>query len=746
METTACILCECNCGIEVRIEDGHFTRIRGDKNHPGSKGYTCEKALRLDHYQNSRDRLNAPQRRREDGTFEEIDWDTAISEVASKLSGVRDAHGGDSILYYGGGGQGNHLGGAYSTALRAALGSRFRSSALAQEKTGEFWVNHEMFGTGVRGDFEHTEVAVFVGKNPWQSHGIPEARRTLKAIANDPARSMVVIDPRRTETADLADYFLQVKPGTDAFCLATLGAILVEENLFDRSFIRDHTSNSKAAIEALRKVPISDFAGRCGIDEDLLRRTARRVAGASSVAMYEDLGVQQAPHSTLVSYLEKLIWVLTGNFAKPGAQFVPTVLVPFARGNTSRRPSPVTGAKVIGGMIPCNSIADEILTDHPDRFRAMFIESANPVHSLSDSRRMGEALDELDLVVVIDIAMTETARHADYVLPASSQYEKWEATFFNFDFPDNVFQLRAPIVEPLEGTLPEPEIHARIVRELAVLDADLVAGLLATAESDRVKFATDFMAATTADPMIGRMAPILLYETLGQTLPDGAGAAAVLWALAHRCAMTYPKAVGRAGFEGDGLEPGEALFDAMISQRSGVVFTRSDWDEVWSQINTTDGAINLEIPVLIDALDRLHSEPDGLTSSEFPFILAAGERRSFTANTIFRDPDWRKRDRHGALRISAPDAERLGIEDGGRVRVSTGGGTIVTSVEVTDTLQSGHITLPNGFGLDYPDQSGIRSSTGVSVNDLTVTGGRFEDPIAGTPYHKHVPARVEALT
>ena len=176
-----------------------------------------------------------------------------------------------------------------------------------------------------------------------------------------------------------------------------------------------------------------------------------------------------------------------------------------------------------------------------------------------------------------------------------------------------------------------------------------------------------------------------------------------------------------------------------------MVFTRSDWDEVWSQIGTADGAINLEIPVLIDALGQLPSEPAGLTSDEFPFILAAGERRSFTANTIFRDPDWRKRDRDGALRMSAPDADRLGIEDGGRVRVSTGGGTIETSVEITDTLKSGHITLPNGFGLDYPDESGIRSSTGVSVNDLTMTGGRFEDPIAGTPYHKHVPARVEAL-
>ena len=744
METTACILCECNCGIEVRVEDGLFTRIRGDKSHPGSKGYTCEKALRLDHYQNSRDRLTSPLRRRSDVTYEEVDWETAISEVAAGLASVRDNQGGDSILYYGGGGQGNHLGGGYSTGLRAVLGSRFRSSALAQEKTGEFMVNHEMIGNGVRGDFEHTEVAVFVGKNPWHSHGIAEARRVLKAIANDPARSMVVIDPRRTETADLADYFLQVRPGTDAFCIAAIGGILIEEGLVDNQFVQEYTTGAEAVVEALSKVPIAEFAGRCDVPEDLLRSTARRIAGAGSVAVFEDLGVQQAPHSTLVSYLEKLLWTLTGNFGKPGAQYIPTQLVPFARGNTSGRPSPVTGARIIGGLIPCNSVADEILTDHPGRFRAMFIESANPVHSLTDSKRMAQALEALEFVVVIDIAMTETARLADYVLPASSQYEKWEATFFNFEFPDNVFQLRAPIVEPLAGTLPEPEIHSRLVRELGGVDPELIDTLRVAAERDRDEFAMKFMAATTSDPNIGRLAPIILHQTLGQTLPEGAAAAAALWGAAHRCAMNFPAEVQRAGFTGEGLEVGEALFEAILNERSGVVFSRSDWGDVWSQVKTPDGRINLEIPELLEALGDLSQQPIGLTSSEFPFVLAAGERRSFTANTIFRNPDWRKRDREGSLRICPEDAADLGIGDGDTARVTTNGGTIVAPVEVTDTLRPGHVTLPNGYGLDYPDDEGERTATGVSPNNLTVTGGPFEDPLVGTPYHKHVPARVEA--
>jgi anaerobic selenocysteine-containing dehydrogenase len=171
---TACILCECNCGLEVELggEGGrHIVLVRGDKRHPSSKGYACEKAHRIDHYQNGRDRLTSPLRRRPDGSFEAIDWDTAIREVAERLAAVRDRHGGESIFYYGGGGQGNHLPGAYSTGTRRALGSRWRSSALAQEKTGEFWVTDRMFGVpAMRADFEHCDVALFLGKNPWHSH------------------------------------------------------------------------------------------------------------------------------------------------------------------------------------------------------------------------------------------------------------------------------------------------------------------------------------------------------------------------------------------------------------------------------------------------------------------------------------------------------------------------------------------------------------------------------------------------
>jgi anaerobic selenocysteine-containing dehydrogenase len=744
-QPTACILCECNCGIEVRLDGRRFERIRGDKAHPASEGYTCEKALRLDHYQNGRHRLTSPLRRRPDGTFEEIDWDTAIAEVAERFAAVRDQWGGSSIFYYGGGGQGNHLGGAYASAVRAALGSRYRSNALAQEKTGEFWVNAKMLGTHVRADFEHAEVALFVGKNPWQSHGFPRARTTLKEIARDPARSIIVIDPRRTETADLADIHLQVRPGTDAWCLAALGAVLVQEGLLDKGWLAEHATGVDEVVARLADIPVEAYCEVANVDQGLVRAAARRIASAESVAVFEDLGIQMAPNSTLSSYLEKLVWLLTGNFAKEGAVYAPSSLVNLAgaglSGSGSSKTSPVAGARIISGLVPCNVIAEEILTDHPDRYRAMLVESANPAHSLADSQRMREALDALDFLVVIDVALTETGRLADYVLPAASQFEKWEATFFNFDFPDNVFHLRRPVLDPLPGTLTEPEIHARLCEALGAVTEDDLAPLRAAAEEGRAAFADAFFAATAARPELGRLAPVLLYRTLGPTLPDGAAAAAVMWGAAHKCALENPGSVRRAGFTGEGLEPGEQLFDAIVSSPSGVVFTVDSPEDSWRRVRTDDGKVHLAVPEMLDDLDRLQA-PAG-PDPAFPFVLSAGERRSFTANTIFRDPAWRKRDAGGALRMSPADSDRLGVAAGDRVRITTKRGSVEASVEVTDIMQPGHVSLPNGLGLDERAEDGQVIRTGAPPNDLTASEDR--DWLAGTPWHKHVPARIEPV-
>src|SRR4029453_3117500 len=250
-----------------------FERVRGDRAHPASQGYHCEKALRLDHYQNARDRLTHPLRRRADGTFERIDWDTAIREVAARLGAIRDEHGGERILYYGGGGQGNHLCGVYASATRRALGMKFRSNALAQEKTGWAWVSEQTGGGIPGGDFDHCEVGLFVGKNPWHSHGVPRARTVLKTIAADPARTLIVIDPRRTETAELADVHLQLRPGTDAWLLAALAGVIVQEEPHARAWLAEHAAGVDEVLAALRAVPVARYAAIAGLPEATLRAT-----------------------------------------------------------------------------------------------------------------------------------------------------------------------------------------------------------------------------------------------------------------------------------------------------------------------------------------------------------------------------------------------------------------------------------------------------------------------------------------
>jgi len=754
---SACIICSINCGLEIKAENGRITKVKGDKDNPVSQGYICEKSQRMDFYQNGADRLDSPKRRKADGTYENIDWDTAIREISEKFKAIQQQHGGDSILYYGGGSQGNHLGGTYADSTIKALGIQYRSNALAQEKTGEGWVQGKMAGAPVHGDFEHCEVAVFLGKNPWQSHGFARTRVILREIQNDPNRAMIVIDPRRSETAKMADFHLAVKPGTDAWCLSALSAILVQENLVAKAWLNEHTTGYAAVEAAMRKINVTEYAKICGVDESLLRSAARRIASAQSVSMIEDLGVQMSLHSTLNSYLNRLVWLLTGNYAKKGANnaFAPLLNLSNSTRSTSKKSnsgkpvaprkwthSPVTHSKVIMGLIPCNVIPDEILTEHPKRFRAMFIESANPVHSLADSQRMRQALRALECSVVIDVAMTETARQADYVLPASSQFEKAEATFFNLEFPRNGFHLRHPHLPPRPGTLTEAEIHARLLEAMGELDETHYSFLRGAARLGRTAFGLAFAWKSARDKKVARYAPVVLYRTLGPSLPANLAPAATLWGISQIYVRTQAAAAKGAGFGGPPLIAGNRLFDAILNSPSGVIFGVSQYSDSWDAVKLPDHKINLNIQEMLDELATIdnklpHHRPD------YPFILCAGERRAETSQTAIRNPDWMKKGDFSVMRIHPEDAAMLGCAEGDWIQLKTPRGSAKAPIELTDELQRGYVSMPNGHGLDYPSADGMLARRGVSVNELTNTTDR--DPFAGTPWHKYVPVHLERL-
>ena len=745
---TACNLCYINCGIEVMVDEGRIAKVRGDRDNPKSQGYLCNKAARIPFYAHHRDRLTSPLRRRSDGTFEAIDWDTAISEIATRLRGVVERHGGKSVALYGGGGQGNHAGGAYVNAVLRGLGSRHVFNALSQEKTGDFWVNGHLFGSQTchtAEDVHHCDLLLVIGANPWIAHGFPNARDQLNQIRKDPNRKLIVIDPRRTETAEMADLHLAVRPGGDAFLIGAILATLVQRGALDQDFINRHTEGFAEVAAALRRIPIPAWAAAADIPLAEIERCADMITAAKAMTVRVELGIQQGVNSTLNSYLEKLLIMLTGSFGRKGTNQLHSWLQPLW-GNSPNQTFAPTDTEVIAGLLPPNLFPQAVLGDHPDRLRCVWVDSSNPANTAANTAEVEKALQALELCVVVDVAMTETARLAHYVLPASSQYEKCEFTLFNFEFPTNYFHVRPGVVPPLEGTLPEPEIYSRLARALGLLPGDnVLASLRDAASRSRAAFAAAFRSFMADNPAAAPLGALLLYNTLGASLPEGTAAAGPLWGAALACARRAPEAVRRAlglGREVQDKELGDALFDAIVGARSGTAITTHSYDEVWSLISHPDRKVHLAIPALLDWLGRLDPATAG-PAKDYPFILAAGQRRMFNANQIFRDPAWRRDDPDGALLVNARDLASLGAADGEWIAVRSAAGSIVARAKADDSMREGQLALPHGFGQSYPTKDGERLINGPRVNVLTDSTNR--DPIAGTPYHKHVAVRLEKL-
>ena len=417
-QPTACVLCSENCGISVHAEGRRLARIKGDRAHPSSLGYLCDKASHLDHYQNHRDRLTTPLKRGADGRLEPIDWDTAITEIAARILAIREAHGPHALAFYGGAGQGNQLGLPWAVGFRFAMRTPFMYHALGQEKTGEFWLDGHLFGSQTchtGRDIEHSDFVMFTGTNPWQAHGFPRARKVLHDLSKDPARTLVVMDPRRTEAADLADIHLQVRPGTDAFVFAAMLATIFDEGLENREFIAARTAGFDAVRARFAGIDIDAYAHIAGVDPDAVRRVARGFAAARSACVRSDLGLQQSLHSTLNLYLEKLLYLVTGQFGKKGGVTIHAQTIPLIWHNDPADPqfdalkTRVTSMFPIGGFYPPNILPAEIDTDHPGRLRGVFVDSANPTVTSANVQAYRKAFARLELLVVIDKDMTETA-------------------------------------------------------------------------------------------------------------------------------------------------------------------------------------------------------------------------------------------------------------------------------------------------------------------------------------------------
>lgn len=746
---TACILCSRNCGLLVETDGTHITKVRGDDSTPSSKGYICQKAARLTHYQKHEDRLQKPLKRRPDGSFEEVSWDQALGEIAAKIKTLHKAYGGNAFAMYGGGGQGNHLGGAYNRQFLHALRSYNAYNALGQEKTGDFWVNGRMFGRQTchtTEDVEHADYLLVIGANPFQAHGIPNARDTLKHFQKDPNRTLVVVDPRKTETARMADLHLQVKPGTDTYLMAAMLSIIVREGLHDQAFLEERCRGFDEVKTALLKVPVADYIEHTGIPAELVYEVARGYARAKRACLRIDLGIQQALNSTLNSYLEKLLFLVTGNFGRQGGNNLHTILIPVIGHTDERNPRIKRTANhkmfPIASILPPNILADEIDHEGENRIRALLVDSGNPAVTVADTPRLEQAFKRLDLMVVVDVAMTETARHAHYVLPAASQLEKFEATGFNLEFPENYFHLRHPLFKPLGDSLPEPEIYTRLFEHLGMLPKRF--RLLEFIAKHEPKFTGGMLAlgafglTVALKPKLAWLAPSILYRTLGKRYGEAASAV-VLLPLSILYAAQHSKAVRNAGVKGWRWQQGVQLFRRILDNPQGVVLSRHRFDDTWSLIKTEDKRIDVAPRELVDLLDDLPNQPRSRTSEQFPLVLAAGERRTYNANQIYRNPEWRKQDPHGALRIHPDDAQHYGVADGTKAICESERGAIEVHVEIDDSVHRGFVSLPHGYGMRFRGSEPI----GPQLNLLTSV--HHCDPITRTPYHKHVPVNIRPL-
>ncbi len=738
---TGCVMCAQNCGLEVEVEDNRIVRVKGDKSNGKSEGYVCRKGMNIANHQHNADRLKYPLKRVGD-RFERISWDQAIEEIAAKLKDIIGRYGPRSYAYMGGGGQGCHFEAAFGVRVLRGLGSQYHYSALAQEFSGAFWVCGRTLGRQYLHpgpDTAETDLLLAIGWNGMQSHQIPQAPRQLQRIAKDPDKLLIVVDPRVSETAKIADIHLRIRTGTDALLLKAMIAMIVQEGWENAAYMAEHTSGFERVRAYFANFDAPAAVATCRLDYDQVREVTRLFATRKS-SLRNDLGIFMGRHSGLSSYLIMILQAICGRIGVRGGAVINGHMMPIGSHSDERLPKTwralATDAFPVCGCFPPNVMPEEIMSDHPERLRAVMVSGSNPLRSYADTTAYEEAFQRLDLLVTAEIAMTETAVLSHYVLPARSGYESWDGTFFPMTFPGIYFQMRRPIVEPEGEPLELGEIHLRLADKLGLIPP-IPESLYKAAEEGRAAFGNALMEYAMKEPAAMKNMPFILGKTLGKVM--GSVHLAALWGMLQVAPPSFQENAARAGFE-PGPDLGERVFQQIIDHPEGIWVGRIDPERNLSVLQTEDGKVNLFIPELLDelaAVDAEREEAALVPDPRFPLVLMAGRHTSMNANTLMRNPAWNEGKRDCTVAMHPADAEALHLTDGQMVRVTTEAGSEDIELEVTDTAYRGHVVIPHGFGMVY---NGKKYK--ANVNRLTKNTHR---DWFGTPIHRYVPCRVEAL-
>jgi len=718
-----------------------MVKVRPDKENPRSQGYACRKGLNVLYHQYPKERLSEPLKRIGD-RFEPVSWDQAIEEIIDKLKNLVERHGPRSLAYMGGSAPGGQFEAAFGLTLIRALGSQYYYSSAGQEFSGLFWVQGRMFGKQYNiaiSDEHASEMFVAWGWNGMESHQIPQAPRLLKRFSEDPDRSLVVIDPRKSETAAIANIHLAVRPGTDALLLKAMISIILQEEWEAKDYIHKNVEGLDRIRGWFEGFDVRGALDVCELDHQQVRELCRLMA-TKRWSVHPDLGIYMGRSSTLNSYLMNVLGAICGVFCVRGGNVIPGMFVPIGFHADERDPKTwrtvTTGLPpVAAGSFPPAVMPEEILSDHPERTRAVFVSGCNPLRSYPDTTAYEKAFGKLDLLVVNDIVMSETARLAHYVLPCRTFYESWDGSFFPLTFPKVYFQMRRPIVSPPEKCLEAAQIFTLLAEGMGLIPP-IPEELKKKAGGNRLAFGAELLAWAAEEPQVRARLPFVLSKTLGQVWDSAALAA--LWGLLMTAPEPFRKNAARVGFR-PGVDQGDRIFQAILDNPQGLWVGEVDPQENMSSVRTPSGKIELYIPELEEEARRLDpiSETRALKMSDrFPLILNAGSHTKHNANTLMRNPEWNQGKRACTVSLSPTDARTLGLHDGQKVRVVTEAGSEVGDLQVTEKVREGMVLIPHGFGLIHDGEA-----YGINVNRLTRSTNR--DPL-GTPIHRFVPCRIEA--
>ena len=726
-----CPLCEAACGLELTTRDDRIVAARGDREHVFSHGFICPKGATFGELAADPDRLRRPLVRRGDH-HEEVTWDEAFSAVEQGLRPILERHGPHAVAVYAGNPNVHTMaGGLYLTPLLRKLGTRNIFSASTVDQMPKHVACGYLYGNPLTipvPDLDRTDLLLVLGANPWESNGslatAADFPGRLKAIQARGGR-FIVVDPRRTRTAEHADEHLFVRPGTDAYLLFGIVHTLFAEDLVDLGDIGEHVSGLDEVRDLAAAFAPERVSAVCAVPAMRIRGLARELAAAPTAAVYGRIGTCTVEFGTLTSWLVDVVNVLTGNLDRPGGVMFPLAahVRPRSRAGgrgfrVGRWHSRVRELPEVKGELPVATLADEIETPGDEQVRAVLTVAGNPVLSTPNSARLDRALGGLDFMVSVDPYLNETTRHADVVLPPGDPARKGH---YDFSFlalaVRNFAAYSPPVLPPEPAALDECDILARLTLIAAGQGAGTDPAVLHEQMLDQ---ALQKVADATGTPA-GSLRALVSGDHPAERLLDVAL---------------------RTGAYGDrfGARPDGLSLDRLLASPHGVDLGPLQ-PRLPGVLQTPSGTVELAAAPLAADVERLRLALD----RDHDDLVLIGRRHLRSNNSWMHNvPALVKGRDRCTLQVHPADADRLALTDGGGARVTSRAGSLSALVEVTDRVMPGVVSLPHGWGHGLTGTRMTVAAAHPGVNSNVLTDEFAVDRLSGNSVLNGIPVEVKA--